>query len=114
MKKSRLFVVSFLITAVSMLTGWQSRHHKKQKTEPPVATQEEDTTPKKLDLSLPLKVQDKFDSKTTQAKSELLIEKSKKVQRRVELEADALAFPFPEAEKSQDVDGAGIRLNIKP
>lgn len=113
MKTRRLFLVSFLIVAVSLLTGWKSRHHKKHKTETPISTPEE-IKPKTLDLSLPLKINDKFDTKTTQAKSDLLIEKPKKVQRKVELEADAIAFPFPEAEKTQDVDGASIRLNIKP
>lgn len=112
MKTRRLFLVSFLIMAVSLLTGWKS-WHQKHKTETPISTQEE-IRPKPLDLSLPLKINDKFDTKTTQAKSDLLIEKPKKIQRKVELEADTLAFPFPEAEKTQDVDGASIRLNIKP
>lgn len=114
MKTRRLFLVSFLIVSVSMLTGWKSRHHKKRyKTETPISTQEE-IKPKPLDLSLPLKINDKFDSKTTQAKSSFLIEKPKKVQRKVELEADTIMFPFPEAEKMQDVDGAAIKINVKP
>lgn len=113
MKKRRLFLVSFLVLSVSLLTGWKSRHHKKHKTEMPVLTQEE-MNPKPLDLSLPLKINDKIDIKTTQAKSDLLIEKPKKIQRKVELEADTIMFPFPEAEKIQDVDGASIRLNVTP
>jgi hypothetical protein len=112
MKIRRLFLVSFLIMAVSMLTGWK-RHHKKHKIKMPVATQE-DTTPKKLDLSLPFKINDKFDTKTTQTKSDSLIEKPKKIQRKVELEADTIVFPYAEAEKMQSVDGAAITINVKP
>lgn len=113
MKTRRLFGVSFLIVTISLLTGWKSRHHKKHKTGTPVLTQEE-IKPKQLDLSLPLKTNDKLDAQTTQTKSDLLIEKPKKIQRKVELEADTIMFPFPETEKMQDVDGAAIKINVKP
>jgi hypothetical protein len=76
MKIRRLFLVSFLIMAVSMLTGWK-RHHKKHKIKMPV-------------------------------------EKPKKIQRKVELEADTIVFPYAEAEKMQSVDGAAITINVKP
>lgn len=112
MKTRRLFLVSFLIVSMSMLTGWRShRHHKKNKVDP-VVVQEQ--APKKLDLSLPFKINDKFDSKTSQVKSDLLIEKPKKIQRKVELEADTIVFPYAEAEKTQSVDGAAITINVKP
>lgn len=113
MKKSRLFLISFLIVALSVLTGWRShRHHKKHRVlEPSVI---EESQPKKLDLSLPMQIEEKSTTHITQTNPNILVEKPKKIQRKVELEADAIAFPFPESEKSKDVDGAGIRLNIKP
>jgi hypothetical protein len=110
MKTRRLFLVSFLIVSVSMLTGWKSKHHKKHKIETPV--EQENTAPKKLDLSLPLKINDKFDSKTTQAKNDLLI-KPKKIQRAIELEPQTIMSAEPEEDKIKSFDGAGFSINIK-
>lgn len=108
MKKRHLFLVSFLIVAVSMLTGWRShRHHKKHKVEVPA---EEIATPKKLDLSLPLNIDEKTDVPIMQSK----IEKPKKIKRDVELGTEAIMFPYPEQDKAKSFDGAGITINVKP
>ena len=111
MKTCRLFLVSFLIVAMSMLTGWRShRHHKKHHVELPPA---ESSEPKKLDLSMPLKESDNADKITT-PKSELPIEKTKKIHREVELGTEAIMFPYPEQGKAKSFDGAGITINVKP
>ena len=112
MKARRLFLISFLILVMTSLTGWRSHHRKHKKDAPSVIS--ESVEPKPLDLSLPFKIEDKFDVNTTHAKSDFQIEKPKKVQRKVELEADTIMFPFPEAEKTQNVDGAAIKINVKP
>lgn len=111
MKAHRLFLVSFLIVTMSMLTGWRSHHHhKKHKTETQMV---EVVKPKTLDLSLPLKIEDKFDAKTTQAKSDLLIEKPKKIRRDVELDTQAIMSIEPEQDKIKSFDGAAITINVK-
>lgn len=107
MKKYRLFLVGFLIVAISMLTGWRShRHHKKHLVEMPI---EEVTTPKKLDLSLPLTIDDKADLPVTQSK----IEKPKKIKRDIELEPQTILSVEPENGKIKSFDGAGFSINIK-
>ena len=109
MKTRRLFLVSFLIVAMSILTGWQShRHHKKHHTD----TQIEEITPepKTLDLSLPLKIDEKADLPFMQSKTE----KTKRNQRKVELGTEAIMFPYPEQDKAKSFDGAGITINVKP
>lgn len=111
MKAHRLFLVSFLIVAVSMLTGWRShRHHKKHKMEKEVA---EVSVPKTLDLSLPLKIEDKKETSMTQAKSDFKIEKPKKIEREVELDTQAIMSIEPEADKIKSFDGAAITINVK-
>lgn len=112
MKTRRLFLVGFLIVAMSMLTGWRShRHHKKHHVEtPPVESSE----PKTLDLSMPLKDEDNANVKTTTTKSDLTVEKPKKIQREVELSTEAIMFPYPEQGKTKSFDGAGITINVKP
>lgn len=107
MKTTRLFLVSFLIITVSMLTGWRShRHHKKYKTETPI---EDVSIPKKLDLSLPLKIEEKSDMPVTQSK----IEKPKKIKRDIELEPQTILSAEPENDKIKSFDGAGLSINIK-
>ncbi|MGB4498754.1 MAG: hypothetical protein WBI40_08640 [Methylococcaceae bacterium] len=107
MKTTRLFLVSFLIITVSMLTGWRShRHHKKHKAETPI---EDVSIPKKLDLSLPLKIEEKSDMPVTQSK----IEKPKKIKRDIELEPQTILSAEPENDKIKSFDGAGLSINIK-
>ena len=79
MKAHRLFLVSFLIVAMSMLTGWRSHHENKKHHANAITSKMSE--PKTLDLSLPLQVERKFDAPITQAKSDFLIEKPKKIQR---------------------------------
>jgi hypothetical protein len=111
MKMRRLFLVSFLILALSILTGWRShRHHKKHSVETPI---EEVSKPKTLDLSLPLKYDDKFSAKMPVIKSDLPIEKSKKIQRDLELNPQAIMSIEPEQDKIKSFDGAGFAINIK-
>ncbi len=107
MKTPRLILVSFLIITVSMLTGWRSyRHHKKHNVDAPL---EEMVIPKKLDLSLPLKIEEKSDLSTTQSK----IEKPKKIKRDIELEPQTILSAEPENDKIKSFDGAGLSINIK-
>jgi hypothetical protein len=107
MKKRRLVFVSFLIVTLSMLTGWRShRHHKKHKVQTPI---EEVVVPKKLDLSLPLKIDEKADLPVTQSK----IEKPKKIKRDIELEPQTILSAEPEQDKIKSFDGAGLSINIK-
>lgn len=111
MKTRRLVLVSFLMVTVSMLTGWRShRHHKKESSENPI---EEVSKPKKLDLSLPLKIEDKPSNFITQAKSNYKIDKPKKIEREVELEPQTIMSAEPEADKIKSFDGAGFAINIK-
>ncbi len=107
MKTRRLFLVSFLIVAMSILTGWRSHHHKKNST---AESTTEITKPKTLDLSLPLKIEEKTDAPVTQIK----IEKPKKIQREIELETQAIMSIEPEKDKIKSFDGAGFAINIKP
>lgn len=111
MKTRRLFLVSFLIVAISLLTGWRSHHrkHRHRLIEPTVET----SAPRTLDLSLPLRIEDKFDAKTTQAKSDLIIEKPKKIQREVELDTQAIMSIEPEEDKIKSFDGAALTINVK-
>ncbi len=107
MKTRRLFLVSFLIITVSMLTGWRShRHHKKHNVEAPI---EDVSMPKKLDLSLPLTIDDQTDFPVTQTK----IEKPKKIKRDIELEPQTILSAEPEQDKIKSFDGAGVSINIK-
>lgn len=107
MKIRHLFLVSFLMVTVSMLTGWRShRHHKKNKVENEVT---QSATPKTLDLSLPLKIEDKTESSMSQAK----IDKPKKIRRDVELNTQAIMSIEPEADKIKSFDGAAITINVK-
>ena len=110
MKTRRLFLVGFLIVAMSMLTGWRSHHHKKVKMITPLTAISE---PKKLDLSLPLKIEDKFAVNSSHAKSDLPFDKPKKIQREVELETQAIMSIEPEQDKIKSFDGAGFAINIK-
>lgn len=112
MKTPRLFLVSFLVMALSTLTGWRSHHHKKHKTEQP-SVEQENSEPKKLDLSLPLKIEDKPNNHMTQAKTNTQIEKPKKIERAVELEPQSIMSAEPEADKIKSFDGAGFSINIK-
>lgn len=110
MKIRRLLLVGFLILALSMLTGWRShRHHKKHSVETPI---EEVSEPKTLDLSLPLKIEDKSTSQMT-TKPNITIEKPKKIQREVELEPQSIMSAEPEQDKIKSFDGAGFAINIK-
>jgi hypothetical protein len=107
MKTRRLILVSFLIVTVSMLTGWRShRHHKKHNVESPI---EEVVSPKKLDLSLPLNIDDKADLPATPSK----IEKPTKIKRDIELEPQTILSAEPENGKTKSFDGAGLSINIK-
>lgn len=110
MKTRRLFLVGFLIIAMSVLTGWRSHHHKKHRTVEPIA---EITEPKTLDLSLPLRTEDKLETPITQEKSALSIEKPKKIQRELELDTQSIMSVEPEAGKTKSFDGAGITINLK-
>ncbi len=111
MKIHRLFLVSFLIVTVSMLTGWRSHHrHKKHKVEKDIA---EVSMPKTLDLSLPLKIDDKTEISLTQAKSDFKIEKPKKIGREVELDTQVIMSIEAEADKIISFDGAAITINVK-
>lgn len=112
MKTGRLFLVSFLMVALSMLTGWRShRHHKKHHDEPQIS---ETSEPKKLDLSLPLEIDDKkTDTKFLSAPLQAKIEKPKKIERKVELEPQSIMSAEPEADKIKSFDGAGFAINIK-
>ena len=110
MKTRRLFLISFLIMVMSMLTGWRSHHHKKHKVKTP---SEEITEPKTLDLSLPLPIENKSDVPITQSQSNFAIEKPKKIQREVELDTQAIMFAYPEEEKVKPFDGAAITINVK-
>lgn len=110
MKTHRLFLVSFLIVTVSMLTGWRSHRHKKHKVEKDIA---QVSMPKTLDLSLPLKIEDKTEISMTQAKSDFKIEKPKKIEREVELDTQAIMSIEPEADKIKSFDGAAITINVK-
>lgn len=112
MKTHRLFLISFLIVTLSILTGWRShRHHKKQNVESEV-TQEQ--LPKKLDLSLPLEIEDKKnETKFLPAPQQVKIDKPKKIQRDVELEPQSIMSAEPEADKVKSFDGAGFSINIK-
>jgi hypothetical protein len=111
MKTHRLFLVGFLMLALSMLTGWRSHHHhKKHHVE---QKSNEIVAPKTLDLSLPLQLENKFDAPITQAKSNFQIEKPKKIQREVELETQAIMSIEPEQDKIKSFDGAGLSINIK-
>jgi hypothetical protein len=112
MKKNRLFLVSFLIVTVSMLTGWRShRHHKKHKVEKEVVVEQ---APKKLDLSLPLKIEDKkTDIKFLAGPQQVKIERPKKIERGIELEPQSIISAEPESEKTKSFDGAGLSINIK-
>jgi hypothetical protein len=112
MKIRRLFLVSFLIVTVSALTGWRShRHHKKHKVEKEVV---EEQAPKTLDLSLPLKIDDKKnDTKFLPEPQQVKIEKPKKIEREVELEPQTILSAEPEADKIKSFDGAGFMINIK-
>jgi hypothetical protein len=112
MKAHRLFLVSFLIVAMSMLTGWRSHHHRHHHKKHSVETLIEETVaPKTLDLSLPLQV--KNEASTTHAKSDFPIEKLKKIQREVELNPQAIMSIEPEQDKIKSFDGAGFAINIK-
>lgn len=106
MKTRRLFLVSFLIVALSMLTGWRSHHHRRHHA---VEASVETSETKTLDLSLPLRIDDRLDTPITQAK----IEKPKKIQREVELETQAIMSIEPEKDKIKSFDGAGFAINIK-
>jgi hypothetical protein len=106
MKTRRLFLVSFLIIVMSMLTGWRSHHHRKHHA---VEASTETSAPKTLDLSLPLRIEDKADIPITQAK----IEKPKKIQRALELDTQSIMSIEPEAGKTKSFDGAGITINLK-
>lgn len=112
MKTGRLFLVSFLIVAVSTLTGWRShRHHKRHQVEKEVV---EEQTPKTLDLSLPLKIEDKkTDNKFLPEPQQVKMDKPKKIERDVELEPQSIISAEPEAEKTKSFDGAGFAINIK-
>ena len=110
MKKCRVFLIGFLIVAMSMLTGWRSHHHKKHLTVEPTPRIAE---PKALDLSLPLKIEDKFDSIITPPKSTSPIDKPKKIQRELELDTQSIMSIEPEAGKIKTFDGAGITINLK-
>lgn len=110
MKTRRLFLVSFLIVAISMLTGWRSHHHRKHRAVEPIA---EMSKPKTLDLSLPLETENKFNAPITQAKSDFSIEKPKKIQRALELDTQSIMSVEPEAGKTKSFDGAGITINLK-
>jgi hypothetical protein len=112
MNKSRLFLLNFLLLALAGLTGFSSTH-KKQKSTKLVNQATVDETTKKLDLSLPMPIDDKFDAKTTQAKSELITEKPKKIDRPLELGTQTILTPDPETEKVKSFDGAGITIKIK-
>lgn len=110
MKIRRLFLVSFLIVAVSMLTGWRSHRHKKHKVEKEVA---EVSVPKTLDLSLPLNIEDKKIENKFLPISQVKIDKPKKIQREVELDTQAIMSIEPEADKIKSFDGAAITINVK-
>ena len=111
MKTRRLFLVSFLIVIMSMLTGFRWHHHKKHDV---VELTVKTSAPKTLDLSLPLQAENKFYPSITQAKSSFTIEKSKKIQQEVELGTEAIMSPYPEQDKIKSFDGAGITINVKP
>lgn len=109
MKIRRLFLVSFMMVALSMLTGWRGyhhHHHRKHRATTPTA---EMSAPKSLDLSVPLRIEDKSDAPVTQTK----IEKPKKIQRDLELDTQAIMSIEPEADKIKSFDGAGISINLK-
>lgn len=112
MKTHRLFLISFLIVALSVLTGWRShRHHKKHNVEPEV-TQEQ--LPKELDLSLPLEIEDKKnDTKFLPAPQQVKIDKPRRIERDIELEPQSIMSAEPEAGKVKSFDGAGFAINIK-
>lgn len=110
MKIRRLFLVSFLMVTVLMLTGWRSHRHKKHKVEKEVA---EVSVPRTLDLSLPLKIEDKKETSMTQVKSDFKIEKPRKIEREVELDTQAIMSIEPEADKIKSFDGAAITINVK-
>ncbi|MDD5228607.1 MAG: hypothetical protein PHN45_09545 [Methylococcales bacterium] len=111
MKTRRLFLVSFLIVVMSMLTGWRSHHHhSKHHVEQQLS---EISEPKMLDLSLPLQIENKFDAPITQAKSDFVVEKSKKIQREVELDTQAIMSIEPEQDKIKSFDGAALTINVK-
>ncbi|MEI7839840.1 MAG: hypothetical protein WCJ11_04985 [Methylococcaceae bacterium] len=110
MKASRLFVVGFLILAMSMLTGWRSHRHKKHRTVEPTA---EIAKPKTLDLSLPLRTEDNTTIPLTPEKSVVSVEKPKKIQRELELDTQSIMSVEPEAGKTKSFDGAGITINLK-
>jgi hypothetical protein len=107
MKIRRLCLVSFVMVALSMLTGWRGHHHhRKHRATTPTA---EMSAPKSLDLSVPLRIEDKFDTPVTQMK----IEKPKKIQRELELDTQSIMSVEPEAGKTKSFDGAGITINLK-
>ncbi|MEI7797059.1 MAG: hypothetical protein WCI06_10560 [Methylococcaceae bacterium] len=110
MKIRRLFLVSFLMVTLSMLTGWRSHHHKKHRGVKQLA---EITEPKMLDLSLPLRTEDNTTIPITPEKSVISVEKPKKVQRELELDTQSIMSIEPEAGKTKSFDGAGITINLK-
>ncbi len=110
MKAYHLFLISFLIMAMSILTGWRSYHHKKHHI---VESTAETTEPRTLDLSLPFKINEGVDMNALHAKSDITIEKPKKIQREVELDTQAIMFAYPEEDKIRPVDGAAITINVK-
>jgi len=110
MKKRRVFLISFLIVAMSMLTGWRSHRHKKHRTVEPTAKIAE---PKALDLSLPVRTEDNPTISITPEKSVVSVEKPKKIQRELELDTQSIMSIEPEAGKTKSFDGAGITINLK-
>ncbi len=110
MKTRRVFLVGFLIVAMSMLTGWRSHHHKKHRA---VELTVEITEPKTLDLSLPMRTEDNTTIPITPEKSVVSVEKPKKIQRELELDTQSIMSIEPEAGKTKSFDGAGITINLK-
>ena len=110
MKASRLFLVGFLIVAMSMLTGWRSHRHKKHHE---IEATAEISEPKTLDLSLPMRTEDNTTIPITSEKSDVSVEKPKKIQRELELETQSIMSVEPEAGKIKSFDGAGITINLK-
>ncbi|GDX84758.1 hypothetical protein LBMAG43_08000 [Methylococcaceae bacterium] len=109
MKKYRVFLVVFLIVAMSMLTGWRSHHRK----HPTVESTTEIAEPKTLDLSLPMRTENNTTIPITPEKSVISIEKPKKIQRELELDTQSIMSIEPEAGKIKTFDGAGITINLK-
>ena len=109
MKKCRVFLVVFLILAMSMLTGWRSHHHKKHMSVEPTPKIAE---PKTLDLSLPFRP-DNTSIPITPEKLVVSVEKPKKIQRELELDTQSIMSIEPEAGKIKTFDGAGITINLK-